>query len=140
MEYAVKSRLFLSSPWWGMDATAVASPDAAMYRDIQRLKSEVRVSCDGVARVYLDGMFGMHMLQAAERASSREKNPSTDSDSEEESFPIYFWQRLPQYLKDRTFWAEAPFSESEKLPKLYQHLHFSRKLLNSACRRLRESD
>ena len=71
-----------------MDATAVASPDAAMYRDIQHLKSEVCVSCDGITRSYLDGMFGMHMLQAAERASSREKDPSSDSDSEEESFPV----------------------------------------------------
>ena len=122
-----------------MDATAVASPDAAMYRDIQQLKSEVCVSCDGITRSYLDGMFGMHMLQAAERASSREKDPSSDSDSEEESFPMKSLPFLPKHLQDRTIWVRPHLPESKEPLKLYNHLHFSRKLLSSACRRLRES-
>ena len=139
--YSVVSRSpSWTSPSWGMDATAVASPDAAMYRDIQPLKSVVCVTCDGITRSYLDGMFGMHMLQAAERASSREKDPSTDSDSEEKSLLMKFLPCLPKHLQDRTIWVRPHLSESKEPLKFYNHLHFSRKLLSSACRRLRESD
>jgi hypothetical protein len=143
--YSVVSRSpSWSSPLWGMDAAAAASPDAAMYRDIQQLKCEVCVSCDGITRSYLDGMFSMHMLQAAERASSREKDPSTDSDSEEEDFELNFFWYWPKSLEDRIVWVrpQPHLPESKEPPPLahYNHLHFSRKLLSSACRRLRESD
>ena len=147
LKYWVRSQD--GSQYWGMDAAAVANPDAALYRDIQQLKSEIHVSCDGVARSYLDGNFGMYMLQAAERASSPEKDPGNESDLEEESFGVILSDLLhyaPKYFTDWIDYGVTPLDGGKKAyggkkaPKLYRHFHFSRKLLSSACRRLRESE
>jgi hypothetical protein len=104
---------------------------------IQQLQCEIRVNCDSLTTSNLDGLFGIHMLDSAQKASSRATDERTGADPEEIVLASDFWSRMPSYLGSRTHWVGNSTPNSEKSPDVYGHLHFSRSLLNSACKRLR---
>jgi hypothetical protein len=127
------------SPSWGVNAAAIAHPPSALRRKIQQLQCEVSVSCENLGTSFLDGLCGIRLLDFAQKAASKPADKSTGAVPDEDILPAAFWSQMPSYIRSRTAWVGISPIDGEKLPKVFGHGQFSRSLLGSACKRLRET-